>query len=89
MNGPRNPSLLVVLMALFILLAFLLALTLVVTAGPVSDQNDNHPMNLTVQNANRPGITSQCQELNKWSVHETCPTISEDNILWNLNQSGE
>ncbi len=89
MNGPRNPSILVVLMALLILLAFLLALTLVVTAGPVSDQNDNHPTNLTVWNANRLGKPSPCLNLNESSVQETCPSIGNDNFFGNLDYSVE
>ncbi len=81
MNRPRSPSLLVYLMSLFILLAFLLALTLMVTAGPVSDQNDNHPMNLTIQYGATPGNSSQCLEYDKLSVQETCPQIGIDHIF--------
>ncbi len=89
MNGPRSTTLLVCLMALFILLAFLLAVTLVVTAGPVSDRYDNNPMNLGILNVNTPASASQCMETNEMSVQETCPTSNDDNIFGIINYSGD
>ncbi len=89
MNGPRNPTLLVYLIALCILLAFLLALTLVVTAGPLSDRNDNYPMSLTILTSNGPGNANQCVEKQSFSVQETCPKISYDKNFGYVNYSGE
>ncbi len=89
MNGPRSPTLLVCLMAFFILVAFLLAVTLVVTAGPVSDRYDNNPMSLSILNDNTPASASQCMETNAMSVQETCPTSNDDNIFGIINYSGD
>ncbi len=89
MNGPRSPTLMVFLMAVFILLAFLLAVTLIVTAGPVSDRSDNNPMNLSVLKGTSPGSVSQCLDRNEISVQETCPTGSYDNIFGIFQASDE
>ncbi len=85
MSGLRSPSLLVFLMALLIILAFLLAFTLVVTAGPQSDQNDNHPMNLAIRNSATTENASQCTEYDNFSVQETCPKINNENFFGDVD----
>ncbi len=73
MNWPKSPSLLVYLVALFILLAFVLAFTLVVTAGPLSEPSDNYHMNTSNLSGNMPECISQCLAIDHFSVQETCP----------------
>ncbi len=82
MNGPRSPSLLVYLMTIFIVLAFLLAFTLVVTAGPFSDPSDNLNVNTATMRDNAPGSSSQCLAGDENSVQETCPENLNSSIFW-------
>ncbi len=82
MSGPRNSSLLVCIMALFILLAFLLAFTLVVTAGPFSDPSDNYHMNATKLSGNAAGNAVQCVDYELSSVQETCPETGHVGNFW-------
>ncbi len=84
MNGPRSPSLLVYLMALFILLAFLLAFTLVVTAGPFSNPSDNYHLNSTKLSGNTAVNASQCLADEKLSVQETCPEDYNTSNFWDI-----
>ncbi len=84
MNGPRSSSLLVYLMALLILLAFLLALTLVVTSGPFSDPSDNYRIHAPDMSGNSLGNTSQCVVSGSLSVQETCPEAHIRSTLWDV-----
>lgn len=82
MNEPRGSSLLVYLMALFILLAFVLAFTLVVTAGPFSDPSDNFHANVATMRGNAAEISAQCLVSSESSVQETCPDRPDNSIFW-------
>ena len=72
MKGPQSNSLLVYLMALFIVLAFLLALTLVVTAAPFSDPSDTLHANAAILRDTFGGVRTQCLVDDRISMQETC-----------------
>ncbi len=74
MKGPQSNFLLVYLMALFIILAFLLAFTLIVTAAPHSDPSNTFRSNMAVvgDNMGGGGGGTQCLVDDEISLHETC-----------------
>jgi hypothetical protein len=86
MNGLRNPSLLVYLTALFILIAFLLGFTLVVTAAPLSERNYIYHINQLSGSAS--GTTAQCLAYGGITVQETCPESHNISIFWDVFFTG-
>ncbi len=82
MDGTRNHSLLVLLAAVFIVLAFLLSLTLVLTAGPFSDPGENLRVNMSILMDDLQGTTTQCLVDDEIPVHETCPETHESGIFY-------
>ena len=84
MKGPQVHSLLVYLMALFIILAFVLAFTLVVTAVSHSDPSDTFRVNMAILRDNVGKGGTQCLVDYDSSLQETCLKSNISGNLFNV-----
>ncbi len=83
MKWPQSNLLLVYLMALFIILAFVLAFTLVVTAAPLSDPGDTFRLNMAIlrNSLGGSGDVIQCLVDDDTSLHDTCLKYANPGLL--------
>ncbi len=85
MKGPQSNFLLVYVMALFIILAFLLAFTLVVTAAAHPDPSDSFRLNMAILRDNVGVVGGEIQCLDdELSLHETCPIPFHSSVLFKV-----
>jgi len=82
MKEPQGNFLLVCLMAVFIIMAFVLAFTLVVTAIPLSDPGDTFRVNMAILRNNVGGGGGLCLVDDDISLQETCPKFNEAGVLF-------